>query len=176
MPARLINIKYITVRAEKVASPVTALQGPSSPPPKKSNTAHQILVHVCCSQTAGWIKMPLGTEVGLGPSHTVLHGDPAPVWKGTHPHFSAHVYCGQMAGWIQDATWYEGRPRPKPHCVTWGPSSPLEGHSPSPIFCPCPLCPDGRPPQLLLSTCWHWDPVTGGIPQDSVLCPLLFLI
>ena len=27
MPARLINIKYITIRAEKVASPVTALQG-----------------------------------------------------------------------------------------------------------------------------------------------------
>ena len=29
MPARLINIKYITIRAEKVASPVTALQPPS---------------------------------------------------------------------------------------------------------------------------------------------------
>jgi len=28
-------------------------------------------------------------------------------------------------GWMyQDATWYEGRPRPRPHCVTWGPSSP----------------------------------------------------
>jgi len=23
----------------------------------------------------------------------------------------------------QDATWYEGRPRPRPHCVRWGPSS-----------------------------------------------------
>jgi len=28
VPARRINIKYITIRAEKVASPVTALQGP----------------------------------------------------------------------------------------------------------------------------------------------------
>ena len=27
MPARLINIKYITIRAEEVASPATALQG-----------------------------------------------------------------------------------------------------------------------------------------------------
>jgi len=27
VPACLINIKYITIRAEKVASPVTALQG-----------------------------------------------------------------------------------------------------------------------------------------------------
>jgi len=28
-------------------------------------------------QTAGWIKMPLVTEVGLGPGHIVLDGDPA---------------------------------------------------------------------------------------------------
>jgi len=27
---------------------------------------------------AEWIKMPLGTKVGLGPSHIVLDGDPAP--------------------------------------------------------------------------------------------------
>jgi len=28
-------------------------------------------------------------------------------------------------GWMdQDATWYGGRPRPRPHCITWGPSSP----------------------------------------------------
>jgi len=26
----------------------------------------------------GWIKMKLGTEVGLGPGHVVLDGDPAP--------------------------------------------------------------------------------------------------
>jgi len=26
---------------------------------------------------AGWIKMPLGREVGLGPSDIVLDGDPA---------------------------------------------------------------------------------------------------
>jgi len=32
----------------------------------------------------------------------------------------------------QDATWYGGRPWPKPHCATWGPStpSPKRGHSP----------------------------------------------
>ena len=30
-----------------------------------------------------------------------------------------------------DSTWYGGRPRPKRHCVRWGPSSrPLKGHSP----------------------------------------------
>jgi len=30
----------------------------------------------------------------------------------------------------QDATWYGGRPWPKQHCVTWGPSSPQKAHSP----------------------------------------------
>ena len=32
----------------------------------------QFLAHVYCGQTAGWIKMPLGTEVKLGPSNVVL--------------------------------------------------------------------------------------------------------
>ena len=32
----------------------------------------------CCGQTAGWIKMPLGRKVDLGPGDIVLHGDPAP--------------------------------------------------------------------------------------------------
>jgi len=42
---------------------------PGSPPPK---------AHICCGQMARWIKMPLGTKVGLGPVRIVLHGDPAP--------------------------------------------------------------------------------------------------
>jgi len=47
-------------------------------------------------QTAGWIKMKLGTEVGLGTGHSVLDGDPAAsLPKGHSPHFSAHVYCAQ---------------------------------------------------------------------------------
>jgi len=34
--------------------------------------------------------MPLGTEVDLGPGHTVLDGDPAPSERGTEaPFFSA---------------------------------------------------------------------------------------
>jgi len=35
-------------------------------------------VHTRCDQTARWIKMPLGREVGLGPCHIVLDGDPVP--------------------------------------------------------------------------------------------------
>jgi len=46
--------------------------------------------------------MPLGMEVGLGPGHIVLDGDPALLpEKGGSPQFSAHVYCGQTAGWIK---------------------------------------------------------------------------
>jgi len=37
----------------------------------------------------------------------------------------------------QEETWHAGRPRPWPHCVRWGPSSPpLKGHSPAPNFRP----------------------------------------
>ena len=56
---------------------------------------------VYCGKTVGWIKMKLGTEVGLGSGHFVLDGDPAPPQRGTAPQFSAHICCGQMAGWIK---------------------------------------------------------------------------
>jgi len=46
--------------------------------------------------------MKLGTQVGLGPGHIVLDGDPAPPPpRGIAPQFSAHVYCGQTAGWMK---------------------------------------------------------------------------
>jgi len=35
-----------------------------------------------CGQTVKWIKMPLGTEVGLGPDNIVLDGNPASPRKG----------------------------------------------------------------------------------------------
>jgi len=55
---------------------------------------------VYCGQTVGWIKMPLGTKVGFGPGHIVLHGDPAHPQKGHSPQFSAEVYCGQTVAHI----------------------------------------------------------------------------
>jgi len=44
--------------------------------------------------------MPLGMEVGLGPGHIVLDGNPAPS-KWHSPQFLAYVCCGQTAGWMQ---------------------------------------------------------------------------
>ena len=153
---------------------------------------HTVVCPVClsvtlvyCSQTGGWIKMKLSMEVGLGPGHIMLDGDPAPPQKGHSPppRFLAHVCCGQMAGWIemllgtevgispghivldgtqlspqkgghssphlfgpcllwpngwmdQDTTCYGGRPRPRSHCVRWGPISypPKMGHSSPPSY------------------------------------------
>jgi len=54
--------------------------------PPKRGTAPPTFSHVYCGQTARWIKMPLGTEVDLGPDHIVLDGDPAPPRKGSHVH------------------------------------------------------------------------------------------
>ena len=63
------------------------LNGDPAASPKRAHAApsHQKKFgHVCCGETAGWIKMQLGTDVGLSPGHTVL-GDPAPLPKGAQP-------------------------------------------------------------------------------------------
>ena len=74
--------------------------GASSPFPKEH--IPQFLAHILCRKMAGWIKMPPGREVGLGPSDIVLAGDPAPLpKKGQSPQFSAHVCWGQTAVWIK---------------------------------------------------------------------------
>jgi len=105
------------------------LDGDQLPSPK-SGGAPQFLAHVCCGQMAAWIKMPLGTEVGLGPGDCVRWGPSLPQKKGhTHPtQFLAHVYCGQTAGWIKMPLHLVRKQR----CVRWGRSSPLKGtQSPS---------------------------------------------
>jgi len=155
------------------------LDGDPPPPPPKGHSP-QFSAHVCCGQMVGWIKMPLGMKVGLGPGDFVLHGNPAPLpKKGTEPPrfgpcllwpngwikmaLGVEIGLGQghivldedpnplpkrgvisllisgpfllwPNGWMhQDATWYGGRPRPRPHYARWGPSSPppkKRGNSP----------------------------------------------
>jgi len=53
--------------------------GTQLPSKKGAEPPPQFSAHVCCGQTVGWIKMALGVEVGLGPGHIVLDGDPAPL-------------------------------------------------------------------------------------------------
>jgi len=73
--------------------------------PEKRGTARtQFLALVYCDQTAGWIRMPLGTEVNLGQVDVVLDrvAPPShPKKRGTAYQVSVHVCCGQTAGWIK---------------------------------------------------------------------------
>jgi len=67
--------------------------------PQKRGTGPQFSAHIYCGQTAGCIRIPLGTEVGLILGNIVFDGDPVPHHlKGHSPQFSAHVRCGQTAG------------------------------------------------------------------------------
>jgi len=122
------------------------------PSPKRSTGAPQFSVHVCCGQTAGWIKMPLGREVELCRGHILLDGDPAPPTEAQPPHFSAHVYCGQTAGWIKMplGTKIGSAQATLCYMVTQLPLS-KKGHTSN--FRPTPIVVNGRPSQLLLSTC-----------------------
>ena len=53
------------------------LGGDPATPTKRDKALPQFLVHVRYGQSTAWIKMPLCTEVGLGPGHIVLDWDPA---------------------------------------------------------------------------------------------------
>ena len=115
--------------------------GPISPLLQKGGgTAAPTFWPMYCGQTAGWIKLPLGMDIGLGLGFTVLDEDPAPpTQRVTAPIF------GQCLLWPnccvdQDATWYGGQPRPRRHCVRWGPRDPdTPKRGTPPIFGPCIL-------------------------------------
>jgi len=48
--------------------------GDPAPPETNGTNPTRLLAYVYCGQTAGWIKMPLGTEVNLAPCDVVLDG------------------------------------------------------------------------------------------------------
>ena len=130
-------------------------------------------------EMAGWIKMPLGMEVSLGPGLIALDGDPAPSppKRGHSPQFSAHIYCGQTAGWIKVSLGMEVGLDPSDIVLHGdpGPLSPKGGR----IFGPCLPWPNrwmdqdatwygGRPRPW--PHCARWGsslPQKGYIPQFS---------
>ena len=119
------------------------LDGDLAPPPQKGGGAAQFLSHVYCGQTVGWIKMALGMEVGLGPGHIVLDGYPVPLpQKGAEPPIFGPFLLWPDGWMYQDTTWYGSKPRPRPHCVRRGPSSPHNRGTGAPVFFdPCLLRP-----------------------------------
>jgi len=96
--------------------PHCARWGPSSPSPEGAQP--QFSANVRCRQTAGWTKMSVGTEVGLGPGDCVRWGLSYPQKKG----HSRHRILGPLwpNGWMdQDASWYGGKSRPRRRYVRW---------------------------------------------------------
>jgi len=76
--------------------------------------------------------MPLGMEIGLGPGHIVLDGDPALPPPKVHSQFSANICCGQMAGWIKMPLGREIGLSPSDIASDGDPASlPQKGRSPS---------------------------------------------
>ena len=69
--------------------------------------------------------MKFGMQVGLGPGHNVLDGDPAPAPpKGRSPPIFGPYLLRPNGCMDQDAIWYGARSQPRRLCVRWGPSPP----------------------------------------------------
>jgi len=81
-------------------------------------------------------------EVGLGPGHIALNGDPAPLKKETQtPPFSAHVCCGQTAGMIKMPLGTDSGLGPGDIMLDRDPASPAQkrGTAVPQLFGPCLL-------------------------------------
>jgi len=118
----------------------------------------QFSAHICCGQMAGWIKMPLGMEVGLGAGDFVLDGDPTPpLQKGAEPPppiFGPCLFnCGQMAGWVKMALGMEVGLCLCHIVLDWDPS-PLPLRGTAPIFGLYLLWPNGWMDQ---DVTWYGD-------------------
>jgi len=89
-------------------------------------------------QDATWYGgRPRPTRVSFGLRDIVFDVDRAAPRKKAHP---AHPIFGPCLlwpnGWMdEDAAWYGSRPRPRPHCIRWGPSSRERGTA-APSFWP----------------------------------------
>ena len=146
----------------KETSKIPFAIGDPAPPPQKGHNP-QFLVHVGCGQTAGWIKMPLDTEVNLGPGNIVL-GTQLPSPKAAQPPIFGPCLLWPN-GWMDygdyAATWHGSRPQTGQHRVGWVPRFAQKGAK-CPIFGPCLLWPNGW---MYQDASWY-----AGRPQPSPHC------
>jgi len=115
--------------------------GTQQPLPKRG-TAFQFSSNVCCGQTAGWTKMPLGIKVDI-----VLDWDtarPLPSKKGEHsnPNFGACLVAKRLHG--SRCHLVRGLSLGPGHIVLHGDTAPPKnGHSSPPHFPVHVLWPNG---------------------------------
>jgi len=139
--------------------------GTQQPPTERGTAAPNFEIynrrHMCydvySGQTAGWIKMPFGTQAS---AQATLVGNPAlppPLKRGHSRHqFLDHVCCGQTCGWIKMPCRYREIGLGAGHIVLDGyPGPPRKGHStPPPLFGPCVFWPNGWMDQ---DASWYTD-------------------
>ena len=108
--------------------------GTQPPSPKRGGAwgqSPQFSAHVYCGQMAGWIKMALGMEVGLGPVHIMIDGDTAPLpKKGAEPPNFRPIFI--VAKWLHES-----------RCHLDPANTRKRAHPPLPNFVACLLWPSG---------------------------------
>jgi len=117
------------------------LDGDPAPSPKGGD-APKFSAQAYCGQTAGWIKMVLGMDIGLSPGDlVVLDGDQSPHQKGAKPppQFFAHFYCGQAAGCTKMPLSMELGLSPGDSVLDGDPAPPQKGGGSPHFFGPCIL-------------------------------------
>jgi len=107
-------------------------------PKKGTKPPSKFSAHVYCGQTAWWVKMALGMEVGLGPGHIVLDGNPAPLPQNE----AGPPIFGPFLLWPNFCMPFGIEVGVSPgDCVRWGPSSlHKKGRSPPPQFAAHAFC------------------------------------
>jgi len=135
--------------------------GSHLPHAPKNHTAPPPIFGSCLLWPNGWMHQ--GTTWYGGrprPRRHCVRCDPGSPSRGAQPPiFGPCLLWPKPNGWMdQDASWHGGRTRPWRHCVRWGPiappsPSPKKTGTTLPIFGPCLMWPNGRPSQLLLSSC-----------------------
>jgi len=102
--------------------------GPRSTSPKRGGP-QKFSARVYCGQTAGWIKIVVGMEVGLRPGDFALDGDPVASRKkgGAHSLVFGPFLLWSNGCMDQDATWHGGRSQPRQLCS--GAPSPISAHA-----------------------------------------------
>ena len=86
---------------------------------------------VYCGQTVGWINMPPGMKIGVGPGYIVLDGDPAPPPLKGHstPNFRPMSDVAKRLDGSRCQLVYGRMSRPRRHCVIDGNPAPQKRHS-----------------------------------------------